>query len=98
MFEYHSPARPPADLWHNSIFPVYLQDERPRRPAPAPERRAPRVRAAGVRASSVAGRERVRTMASSVALPEGCWPTMITPYNDEGKIDYHTLKALIGTL
>ena len=33
----------------------------------------------------------------TTALPEGCWPTMITPYNEEGKIDYPLLKALIGT-
>ena len=32
----------------------------------------------------------------ATALPEGCWPTMITPYNAQGKIDYPVLKALIG--
>lgn len=32
----------------------------------------------------------------ATALPEGCWPTMITPYNAEGQIDYPLLKALIG--
>ena len=35
--------------------------------------------------------------AMATALPEGCWPTMITPYNAEGQIDYPLLKALIGT-
>ena len=38
--------------------------------------------------------EDLATMAT--ALPEGCWPTMITPYNAQGKIDYPVLKALIG--
>jgi dihydrodipicolinate synthase/N-acetylneuraminate lyase len=34
----------------------------------------------------------------ATALPEGCWPTMITPYNADGAIDYPVLDALIGVL
>ena len=36
-------------------------------------------------------------MEASGALPEGCWPTMITPFTPEGKIDYPVVEALIGT-
>ena len=32
------------------------------------------------------------------ALPEGCWPTMITPFTSAGAIDYAVLEALIGEL
>eukprot|EP01047_Picozoa_sp_COSAG01_P095467 COSAG01_NODE_26162_length_722_cov_0.916533_1_plen_37_part_00 len=33
---------------------------------------------------------------STTVLPEGCWPTMITPFNASGGIDYPVLAALIG--
>ena len=29
------------------------------------------------------------------ALPQGCWPTMVTPYNSAGEVDYPVLAALV---
>ncbi|MEI6386143.1 MAG: dihydrodipicolinate synthase family protein [Spirochaetota bacterium] len=32
---------------------------------------------------------------SATSIPDGAWPTMITPYGEDGRIDYATLEALI---
>ena len=34
----------------------------------------------------------------TTALPEGCWPIMITPYDAAGEIDCPVLGSLIGAL
>ena len=32
---------------------------------------------------------------SSAAIPDGVWPTMVTPFHDDLSIDYEALDAMI---